>query len=70
MTGPQTTPDEREDLAEAAGLLNAHLTCGTGVIWADVTALYCLEGWEKCPLALADVGIATGLEIPIKPFAP
>ncbi|MFJ3248370.1 hypothetical protein [Streptomyces sp. NPDC086782] len=26
--------------------------------WGDVTDLYCLEGWESCPLAVADVKIA------------
>lgn len=66
VTGPQSTPDEREDLAEAAGLLDAHLTVEHDIQLADATALFCLPGWEACPLAVADVGIAEALDIPVK----
>lgn len=69
VTGPQSTTEDRESLAEAAGLLEAHLTCSTDVLWIDVSALYCLDGWEICPLAVADVSVAEAMDIPIKPFS-
>ncbi|MGW2515031.1 hypothetical protein ACWC0A_37815 [Streptomyces scopuliridis] len=65
LTGPQTSADERGDLDEMAGLLDARLTCSTDVVWADVTAFYCMDGWERCSLATADVGVARAFGLPI-----
>ncbi|MFD9442109.1 hypothetical protein [Streptomyces sp. NPDC060001] len=65
ITGPQGTDDERGFLIEMAGLLDAHTTFSLAVQWATVTAMYCLSGWESCPLAVADVSIgeAFGLAV-------
>ncbi|MEV7425206.1 hypothetical protein [Streptomyces sp. NPDC091212] len=66
MTGPQSTADEREDLAELAGLYGALLACDPGVNWASATGAYCAHGWEVCPLAVADVAIAGALGIDVR----
>ncbi|MFB7114090.1 hypothetical protein [Streptomyces sp. NPDC056291] len=58
ITGPQSTDEERGQLEELSGLLNAGTVSAGDVSWGDVTDLYCLEGWESCPLAVADVKIA------------
>jgi hypothetical protein len=65
ITGPQGTDEERGRLDEMAGLLDAHLMSDGDVPWAEVTDLYCLDGWEACSLAVADVKIAElfGLEV-------
>jgi hypothetical protein len=65
MTGPQSTDDERGDLAEVAGLHGALLVHEHHVIWPEVTALYRLHGWDACPLALADVALADALQVPM-----
>lgn len=59
LTGPQTTDDERGDLIEAAGLIDARLTSSTDIDWFAVTAFFLLDGWETCPLAVADVAVAS-----------
>ncbi len=41
-------------------------TTAAGIVWADVTELYRLDGWEACPAAVADVSVAEALCIPIK----
>lgn len=57
ITGPQGTDEQRGQLDEMAGLLGARtISCGD-VLWVDVTDLYCLAGWETCPIAMADVKI-------------
>ncbi|MGW2950737.1 hypothetical protein [Streptomyces eurythermus] len=33
--------------------------------WPEASALYCLRGWEYCPLAVADVQIAEALGLPV-----
>jgi hypothetical protein len=69
LTGPQGTDEERGFLQEMAGLFGAYLTLSRAVEWAAVTALYCLVGWEKCPLAVADVAIAEAFGLVIKHVA-
>lgn len=58
ITGPQDTDESLGFLAEMAGLLGAVPAFNAVLQWATATALYCLTGWEKCPLAVADVSIA------------
>ncbi|MFD7646401.1 hypothetical protein ACFV5M_01865 [Streptomyces albidoflavus] len=58
ITGPQESAEEVGLLTEMAGLLDAHTTTCPNVSWIDVTALYRLTGWERSPLARADVMIA------------
>ncbi|MEV4037681.1 hypothetical protein [Streptomyces umbrinus] len=41
-----------------AGLFAAKLVGSGDVQWSDVTDLYCLDGWQACSLAVADVLIA------------
>ncbi len=55
LTGPQSTDEDRGNLVEMSGLLGAPLTCSTAVEWSAVTSMYRLEGWKRCPLAVADV---------------
>jgi hypothetical protein len=69
LTGPQGTDEERGFLEEMAGLFDAHLTISGSVEWATVTALYCLSGWEKCSLAVADVAIAEAFGLVIRNVA-
>lgn len=57
LTGPQTTSDQREDLAELAGL-HRLIPAAPDLPWWEADHLYCAPGWEQCPQALADVGIA------------
>ncbi|MFJ5103225.1 hypothetical protein [Streptomyces sp. NPDC088554] len=66
MTGPQSTADEREDLAELAGLYGALLAYSPGLNWADANDVYCAAGWEKCSLAAADIAIADALGIDVQ----
>ncbi|MET9480985.1 hypothetical protein [Streptomyces sp. NPDC006638] len=66
LTGPQTSTDELGDLIEAAGLIGAQLTCSSDVDWALVERFYCLAGWDACPLAVADVGIAAAFGFPVE----
>lgn len=58
VTGPQGTDEEVGHLAEVAGLLDGVPAYSAALQWATATALYCLAGWEKCSLAVADVTIA------------
>ncbi|MFD5160998.1 hypothetical protein ACFWMJ_23465 [Streptomyces hawaiiensis] len=48
-----------------AGLLGGHPAYSAIIQWATATALYCLAGWDSCPLAVADVTIAQtfGLDV-------
>lgn len=58
ITGPQDTDESLGFLAEMAGLMGAIPAFSVVLQWATATALYCLRGWEKCPLAVADVTLA------------
>jgi hypothetical protein len=58
ITGPQDTDEQRGTLDEMAGLLGARTVSSGDIPWRDVTDMYCLDGWEACPLAVADVKIA------------
>ncbi|MEU3729953.1 hypothetical protein AB0E81_11170 [Streptomyces sp. NPDC033538] len=58
ITGPRDTDESIGFLAEMAGLLGAVPAYNAVLQWATATALYCLAGWEKCPLAVADVTMA------------
>ncbi|WP_328967915.1 hypothetical protein [Streptomyces sp. NBC_00239] len=64
ITGPQGTAEEQGELAEIAGLHGAALVGEHNIKWASVVALYRIPGWERCPLALADVAMADALDIP------
>ncbi|MGW0468284.1 hypothetical protein ACWDX6_23915 [Streptomyces sp. NPDC003027] len=66
LIGPQTTDEEEGDLAEAAGLYGAVRMHSPGVDWAEVEAFHCLPGWEKCPIATADVQAARSFGLPIE----
>lgn len=70
LTGPQSTVEQRGELDELAGLMDAKLTCSSDVQWATVTTLYALRGWELCPHAVADVDIADafGLSVQLLQF--
>ncbi|MFD7776619.1 hypothetical protein [Streptomyces sp. NPDC059753] len=70
ITGPQETHDDVGQLAEMAGLLGAHTATCPDLQWADVTDVYVLSGWESCPLATADMGIAKQLGVPVHHLAP
>ncbi|MFD4699815.1 hypothetical protein [Streptomyces niveus] len=70
MTGPQSTPDQRGDLCELAGLHGARLASDVDIRWSDVRTLIVLPGWESCPLASADVALADALGLPVTPLAP
>ncbi|MGW6949032.1 hypothetical protein ACWGHD_19160 [Streptomyces xanthophaeus] len=52
-------------MAETAGLHGALLVSAHRILWAEVTALYRLSGWTLCPLATADVTMASALSIPM-----
>ncbi|MFF1625614.1 hypothetical protein [Streptomyces sp. NPDC058272] len=65
VTGPQATDEERGQLAELAGLLNAHTVTCPDVRWADVTEMVALDGWEACPVSVADVTVAEQLGVPV-----
>lgn len=69
LTGPQTTADQRGDLYEMAGLIGATPAFRSGVQWADVERLLHMSGWESCPLAVADVDVATALGVPVHSVA-
>ncbi len=58
ITGPQDSDEAIGLIAEMAGLLEAIPAYGAAIQWAAATALYCLAGWERCPLAVADVTVA------------
>ncbi|MEV0444050.1 hypothetical protein AB0I84_18785 [Streptomyces spectabilis] len=66
VTGPQGTDDERGDVAEAAGLMGGTPSYSDAVRWATATALVCLDGWQCCPLAVADVTVATSLGLAVR----
>lgn len=66
VTGPQTTDDEVGAVEEMAALLEGLPAYSTAVQWATVTAVCCLEGWEKCPLAVADVAVADALGLAVR----
>jgi hypothetical protein len=68
VTGPQTTDDEVGDVEEVAALLGALPAYSPAVQWAEVTNLYCLAGWEKCSLAVADVTVADALGLTVRQF--
>ena len=66
LIGPQVTDDEDGELDELAGLLGAHRMCGPDVDWASVTKFVCLPGWEKCPVAVADIDMAKVFGLPVE----
>ena len=69
ITGPQGTDAQRGQLDEMAGLLGARtLSCGD-IPWVDVTDLYCLDGWEACSLAVADVRIGELFGLTLTPLS-
>ncbi|MGI5404179.1 hypothetical protein ACQEVG_32955 [Streptomyces sp. CA-135486] len=68
LTGPQITSEQRGELDEVSAIIDARLTCSPDVDWVSVTALYTLKGWEACPLAVADVDIATAVGLPVLPL--
>lgn len=70
ITGPQSNDDERDLLAEMAGLLGAiPAFLVAAAQWITATALYCLTGWDSCPLAVADVVIAESFGLAAQPLA-
>ena len=67
LTGPQGSAEEVGDLIETAGLMGwIPAPASAAIVWADVTELYRVAGWDTCPLAVADVAVAQALDIPIK----
>lgn len=69
ITGPQDTDEAIELIAEMAGLLGGHPAYSAVIQWATATALYCLTGWERCPLAVADVTIAEACGLDVRHLA-
>jgi hypothetical protein len=65
ITGPQDSDDGIELIAEMAGLLGGHPAYSAIIQWATATALYCLAGWDRCPLAVADMTIAQTFGLPV-----
>lgn len=65
VTGPQSTDEECGRLAETAGLLDAHTVTCPDLRWADVTEVIAMDGWEDCPVSVADVTIAESLGVPV-----
>jgi hypothetical protein len=68
ITGPQGTDEELGLLAETAGLYGGIPAFSAVLQWATATALYCLAGWEGCPVAVADVQIAETAGLPVYPL--
>lgn len=56
LAGPQGTCDEREELAELAGLMGVGLA-GVGTDWTVVEVLYATEDYIKCGVAVALVDV-------------
>jgi hypothetical protein len=65
VTGPQTTDDDRASIADLASLVDGLPAYSAVSQWATATALYCLSGWDSCPLAVADVTAAETFGLPI-----
>jgi hypothetical protein len=65
VTGPQLTDDDAGSIEDAASLLGGVPAFKVVIEWATATALYCLAGWEICPLAVADVTIAESFGLPV-----
>ncbi|GAB1326920.1 hypothetical protein ACE1SV_12590 [Streptomyces sennicomposti] len=65
VTGPRSTDDGVGHVAEMAGLLDAVPAYSAVAQWVTATALYCIAGWESCPLAVADVVIAEECGLPV-----
>lgn len=58
LTGPQGTPEQRDELAELAGVCDLVPVLGCDHPWRDVDVLYRAPGWEACSKATADVDVA------------
>jgi hypothetical protein len=65
VTGPQDTADDKESIEALAALLDGVPAFSVVLQWAAATALYCLSGWEKCPIAVADMTIAEQFRLPV-----
>lgn len=70
VTGPQGTDEEVGLVAEMAGLHGGLPAYSVVFQWATATALYCLAGWEDCPLAVADVTIAETFGLTVRHLTP
>ncbi|WP_425842190.1 hypothetical protein [Streptomyces fractus] len=66
ITGPQSSDEDRETLADAASIFNALPAFKVVAQWVAATVLYCLSGWESCPRAVADVAIAESFGIAVR----
>ncbi|MDX2575942.1 hypothetical protein PV332_10660 [Streptomyces scabiei] len=69
ITGPQGTDEQRGRLDEMAGLLAAKTLSDIDIPWAEVTDMYCLDGWETCPIAVADMKIADMFGLQVTPLS-
>jgi hypothetical protein len=59
LAGPQGTSDEREELAELAGILGM-VPASDDTDWTDVQTLYVTSDYIKCGTAVALVEIVAG----------
>lgn len=66
ITGPQATDDERALILDVAQIIDGIPAYAAVLQWATATALYCMTGWEGCPLAVADVAIAESFGLPVQ----
>lgn len=64
LTGPQGTATQRDQLYKLARLIDLPVLTAT-VVWATVTRVYCAPKWQTCPVALADIAIATAIGVPV-----
>lgn len=69
ITGPQSTDEEVELIAEVAGYYSGLPAYGVVSQWSAATALYCLMGWTGSSVAVADVQIARTFGIPVLELA-
>lgn len=59
LAGPQGTSDEREELAELAGILGL-IPVGEDTYWPAVDMLYVTSDYAKCAVAVALVDVVAG----------
>lgn len=66
LTGPRSTQAQLGDLMELSGLMELPLLHKSEAVLINAIALYRTAGWDLCPLAVADVGIAEAYGLLIK----
>lgn len=59
LAGPQTTNEQREELAELAGILGL-IPAAEDTYWPDVEILYVTPDYVKCGVAVSLVDVIAG----------